>query len=202
LPHWNHNIHYHPVIPRAVPGDCRRVLDVGCGEGALSRELRRVAPSVTGIDVDAASIDRARAQTPSRGVDYVLDGFLTHPFEPASFDLVVSVAALHHMDMAAALDRMRTLLRPGGVLALVGLARSASPADLPFALAGAIGARLHRLNKTEHPCAAPTVWPPPTTFGQARRLASRALPGVRYRRHLLWRYSLVWTKPASGGGRD
>jgi hypothetical protein len=40
------------------------------------------------------------------------------------------------------------------------------------------------------------VWPPPDSFGQTRRLARRVLPGVRYRRLLLWRYSLVWTKPA------
>lgn len=192
---WNHNIHYHPVILRAVPGDCRRVLDAGCGDGVLSRELRRVVPLVTAIDVDAESIDLAREQTGRRDVDYVLGDFLTHPFEPASFDLVVSVAALHHMDMATALDRMRRLLRPGGVLAVVALARDRYPADLPFAVAGAIGARLHRLNKTDHPCAAPTVWPPPTTFGEAREIACRVLPGVRYRRHLLWRYSLVWSKP-------
>lgn len=25
---------------------------------------------------------------------------------------------------------------------------------------------------------------------------TRLLPGARYRRHLLWRYSLIWTKPA------
>ena len=30
---------------------------------------------------------------------------------------------------------------------------------------------------------------------QVRRTARRLLPGVRYRRHLLWRYSLIWDKP-------
>jgi hypothetical protein len=45
---------------------------------------------------------------------------------------------------------------------------------------------------------APRIWPPPHTFKQTHRLARRVLPGVRYRRLLLWRYSLVWTKPAPG----
>ncbi|MGI8779433.1 MAG: class I SAM-dependent methyltransferase [Solirubrobacteraceae bacterium] len=192
---WNHNIHYHHVIFQAVPDGCRRVLDVGCGEGMLARELRRVVPHVTAIDVDVASIDLARQYDEPTNIDYVLGDFLAHPFEPASFDLVASVAALHHMEAAAALDRMRGLLRPGGVLALVGLARTRYPADLPFAVAGAVGSRLHKRNKTHYESSAPTVWPPRATFAETRRIASRMLPGVRYRRRLLWRYSLVWTKP-------
>jgi hypothetical protein len=43
---------------------------------------------------------------------------------------------------------------------------------------------------------APRLWPPRDSFGETRRLTRRVLPGVRYRRLLLWRYSLVWTKPA------
>jgi hypothetical protein len=37
---------------------------------------------------------------------------------------------------------------------------------------------------------------PGMTWAQARETARRVLPGVRYRRHLLWRYSLRWDKPA------
>jgi hypothetical protein len=33
------------------------------------------------------------------------------------------------------------------------------------------------------------------SWGEVRAAAREVLPGVRYRRHLLWRYSLVWTKP-------
>jgi SAM-dependent methyltransferase len=193
---WNHNTHYHRVVLGAVPEGCQRSLDVGCGEGALARELRRVVPHVTGIDRDEASIDLARRQDEGAQVEYVRADFLTHPFEPASFDLIASIAALHHMDATAALDRMRRLLAPGGTLAIVGLARNRYPADLPFAIAGAVVHRVHRLSKSCWEDSAPRVWPPPDTFGQTRRLARRLLPGVRYRRHILWRYSLVWTKPA------
>jgi SAM-dependent methyltransferase len=57
---WNHNLHYHRVILEVLPSHCRRVLDVGCGEGALARQLRTIAPEVTAIDLDPASIDLAR----------------------------------------------------------------------------------------------------------------------------------------------
>ncbi|MBV9847962.1 MAG: class I SAM-dependent methyltransferase [Kutzneria sp.] len=178
----------------SVPEGARRALDVGCGEGMLARRLHRVVPEVVGIDRDRASIDLARAQGDSAGIEYVLGDFLDFPFEPASFDVIVSVATLHHMDAATALGHMRDLLRPGGVLAVVGLARS-RPGGLPVDLAGAVAHRLHLLTKKhwEHP--SPTVWPPPETYADMRRIASEILPGVRYRRHLLWRYSLTWTKP-------
>jgi hypothetical protein len=42
---------------------------------------------------------------------------------------------------------------------------------------------------------APIGWPPPDTYGRTRDTAQRLLPGVRYRRRLVWRYSLVWVKP-------
>jgi SAM-dependent methyltransferase len=195
---WNHNIHYHSRVLRMIPDDARRALDVGCGEGMLARALRRAVPHVTGIDLDAPSLDQAREH--SGDIDYLLGDFLTHPFEPASFDLVASVATLHHMDAATGLARMRDLLRPGGVLAVVGLARSTMPGDLPHDLAGVVAGIFHRAAKGhwEHP--SPTVWPPPMTYRQMRALAAEILPGSRYRRHLLRRYSITWHKPQDRAG--
>ena len=104
-----------------------RVLDVGCGEGVLARELLRVAEHVTAIDFDRTSIDLARQADTGSEIEYLVGDFLTHPFAPASFDAIVSVAALHHMDAGSALGRMRQLLRPAGALAIVGLAREVVP---------------------------------------------------------------------------
>ena len=191
---WNHNIQYHPLALAAVPQGCRRALDVGCGEGQLSRELQRRVGEVVGLDPDAPSIELARAHA-TAGLTYAVGDLLTYPFEPESFDLVTSVASLHHMDAATGLQRMADLLRPGGVLVVIGCARSELPADLPWELAAVAAQAFHRMTKTvwEHP--SPTAWPPPETYAGMRRLASLLLPGVRYRRHALWRYSLTWTKP-------
>jgi len=194
---WNHNIHYYPLVLRAVPADCQHLLEVGCGEGILARALRDAARHVTAIDLDAPTIERARRSAASDNVDYRVGDFLTYPFKAASFDAVVSVAALHHMGTAVALERMRDVLRPGGTLAVVGLARSRYPHDLIFDTAGAIGTRVHKLTKGYWETSAPKVWPASETFGETRRIATRTLPGARYRRHLLWRYSLVWRKPTA-----
>ena len=195
-PRCSHNLHYHRVILAAVPDGARRSLDVGCGVGILARDLRRVVPHVTAIDRDVASIGEARREDDGADIDYVVGDFMTHPFAPGPFDHIASIAALHHMDAGAALTRMRELLAPGGTLAIVGLARPRYPTDLPFAVAGAVGHRLLRLRRSYWEDSAPRLWPPPDTFKETRRVARSVLPGVRYRRRLLWRYSLVWTKPA------
>ena len=191
---WNHNIHYHRLVLDAVPPGARHALDVGCGEGTLARQLRAVVPRVIAIDSDRASVALAR-QHAGPDIEYLLADFLNFPFQPASFDFNASVATLHHMDAGAALERMRDLLRPDGTLAIIGLPRPNLPADLPWLVASAAGSAIHRLTRRyrEHP--SPTVWPPPETYAGIRRIAARLLPGARLRRHLLWRYSLVWTKP-------
>lgn len=99
------------------------------------------------------------------------------------------------MDARVALRRMDQLLAPGGTLAIVGLARSRLPADLLWEAAAVAANLRYRLTRTYWQQPSPTVWPPPHTYTEIQALARRALPGVCYRRHLLWRYSLVWVKP-------
>jgi SAM-dependent methyltransferase len=195
---WNHNIEYHPVIFRAVGTGRLRALDVGCGEGMLARRLRHGVGSVVGIDSDPASIELARRQDPDGRIDFVLGDFLQYPFEPGSFDAVVSVATLHHVDPAAGLARMVALLAPGGALCVVGLARTELPRDLGWEAAAVLGHRAHLLTKQHWQHPSPVVMSMPHTHRELRAVAARVLPGVRYRRHVLWRYSLTWVKPDLG----
>ena len=129
------------TLASGLPASASVALDVGCGEGWLVRELSRVVDHVIGVDPDEESVAKARSYGPRGGVEYVVGDFLTYPFERASFDLITSVAALHHMDEEAALSRMAELLRPSGTLAVVGLGRSGLPADLAWELAGAVTTR-------------------------------------------------------------
>ena len=192
---WNHNIHYYPVVLAAVPDGAARGLDVGCGDGMLARELRRLMPEVTAIDRDGPSLHAARAADDGLGIDYLLGDFLGHDLAPGSFDFISSVAALHHMDAAAALRRMRDLLRPGGRLAIIGCASLGGVRDLPAEVGGIVAHRVHRLGRQYLEVTAPTVWPPSETYVGMRRIARDLLPGAIFRRRLLWRYSLIWTKP-------
>ena len=196
---WNHNIHYHAVVLRALRGPRERALDIGCGEGILARKLSQRVRHVVALDADAPSIELARQGDPAPEIEYLLGDFVTYPFAPGSFDFVACVAALHHMDEPEALRRMRELLRPGGTLAAVGLARSRSLVDLTLDVAATVVTRVLRVADTYWESPAPTVWPPPHTYREIARIVQDTLPQARFRRHLLWRYSIVWTKPAAAG---
>ena len=191
---WNHNLQYLPLLLRAVPRPCGRALDVGCGDGLFTREIAPLAGQVVAIDRDEAILEVAR-RAGGEGIEYVAGDFLSHPLEPASFDFVLSVTALHHMDAAPALARMRELLRPGGTLVVLGIALSTYPRDLARDTTARFVDRAYRFTRDVYWSDAPRSWPPPTTYREIRDLATRALPGARYRRHLLWRYSVVWSKP-------
>lgn len=194
---WNHNIHYGRELLRRVPRGATDALDVGCGEGWLVRELREQVSHVIGIDPDHGSITNARAAGTPDGVEYLQADLLGGPLLPASFDIVIAVASLHHMDERAGLTRMAELLRPGGMLGVVGLARTRSPGDLAFDIAGVMVTRAHGRPTGYWQTPAPKVWPPPHSYGQLRRLSAAVLPGRRFRRRLMWRYVLTWSKPLS-----
>lgn len=92
----------------ARPGE--RILDLGCGDGALTRRIAEAGVEVVGVDSSAEQIQAAC----DIGLDaHVMDGqALTFQSE---FDAVFSNAALHWMkNPDAAIDSMRRALRPGG----------------------------------------------------------------------------------------
>ncbi|MFF8599942.1 class I SAM-dependent methyltransferase [Streptomyces sp. NPDC015232] len=196
-PYWNTNVARHPGILRAVPEGCGHALDVGCGDGLLARKLVGRARQVTGIDQSPVMIARARAWAAADPRLAFLEGdFLTAQLPAGSYDFVCSVTAIHHMDFEAALVRMRELLRPGGTLVVVGLAREESATEWAALIAAAPIVRITKvLRRASGPRGMP-VADPRMSYGEVRAVARRLLPGVRYRRHVLRRYSLTWRKPA------
>jgi SAM-dependent methyltransferase len=194
--YWNHNVHYQPVILRAVPPGCGAALEVGCGDGLLASRLAERCAEVTAIDPDArmTALARTRAQRARPGQVTVVEAdYLAYPVADASFDFACANTSLHHMDFAAALTAMARALRPGGRLAVVGLAANGSVGDyLADGPAIPVGLAYRAVYGKGDPGA--PIKDPEMTWAEVRATARRLLPGVRYRRHLLWRYSLLWRK--------
>lgn len=189
---WNHNIHYHRLVLDAIPDHARTALDVGTGDGLLAAELRDRPLGVTAIDVDGDVLDRASAQVD--GVQWVHGDVMTYSFG-RQFDAVVSVATSHHLpDTRAALRRFAELTAPGGVVAIVGLARTTRPSEVGMHLAGQVQHRWLSWRRGYWEHSAPTVWPPRDSYRDVRRVADDELPGVCWRLLPMWRYALVWRK--------
>lgn len=129
---WNHNTHYHHLALQAVVPGAKTALDVGTGDGLLAADLRELVPQVTAIDLDPAVLDRARATRAD--VDWVVGDVMSTPLPEGRFDVVTSIATVHHL--------------------------------------------------------------PDLSAGFTRLIASAVLPGMRWRRLPLFRYAVVWRKPA------
>ena len=191
---WNHNRQYEDVLLRAVPDGCHAALDLGCGQGFLLPGLAKVAAEVVAIDRHVSSLEEARVRAAGlENVRFVEGDAMTHDFGQR-FDAVLSIAVLHHLGVEAGLERMKDLTAPGGVLGVIGLARSSSPRDYARDGLGAVETRIRRLRRKETIVTAP-IHDPEETYRVVRAVAQDVLPGARYRRHNLFRYSLVWTRP-------
>jgi SAM-dependent methyltransferase len=194
-PPWNHNIHHHPLILRAVPKPCERALDVGCGRGLLTRELAKLSDHVVGIDLDEDALSHAIAACDENGrIAYLRGDVMQHAFGDGSFDFIAAVATLHHLPLVSALERLKTLVKPGGTLAVIGLFRSQTAFDYAIAAAAVPSSFALRAMRGHADVGAP-VRDPDETFGEIRTTARTILPGAKVRRRLLFRYSLVWQKP-------
>jgi SAM-dependent methyltransferase len=91
-----------------------RVLEIGCGTGAICRRLARDAAEVTGIDPSPVFVERARALAP--GIRFEVADGQALPFPDDSFDVAIFHTVLCHIpDPAAALREARRVARRLGV---------------------------------------------------------------------------------------
>jgi predicted TPR repeat methyltransferase len=68
---WDHNTHHHGAIIKVIRAGSESALDVGCGQGALTRRLRDVVPHVTGIDRDERSTCSVTSARPRSSPDHL-----------------------------------------------------------------------------------------------------------------------------------
>ncbi|WP_367138472.1 class I SAM-dependent methyltransferase [Saccharothrix sp. HUAS TT1] len=117
-----------------------RVLDVGCGNGQVTRLAARRAAHATGIDLSGPMLARARASAVAEGVPdvvFVQGDAQVHPFPPHAFDVALSrFGIMFFADPVAAFGNIRGALRPGGRLAALAMLDLGDLAGVFAALGG------------------------------------------------------------------
>jgi len=106
-----------------------KALDAGCGGGLASAPLARLGAQVTGIDAGEEAIGAARAYAASAGLNIAFEVSTAEAHagaRPGAYDLVVALEIVEHVaDLGAFLGAVETLLRPGGLLVISTINRTA-----------------------------------------------------------------------------
>lgn len=199
---------YHEFVLAQAPRPCAHALEVGCGTGLFARALAARAARVTAIDFSPEMIRRAREQSSGvANLEFVEADLRQWPLPPDTYDFIVSIATLHHVPAEETLRAWQDALRPGGVLAVLDVRTPRGLVERALELVAYGVSALLRLSRTGRlwmQLEARRFWNEHgrneryLNTAEARALGARVLPGSVVRRHLLWRYSLVWTKPAEG----
>ena len=110
------------LVEAAMVQPAARILDVGCGTGAVTRAAaRRLGPEgrCTGVDISQPMIAAARARAARDGVaaDFIRADAQTHPFAPESFDVILSrFGVMFFEDPVRAFANLRRGAARGGLL--------------------------------------------------------------------------------------
>jgi 2-polyprenyl-3-methyl-5-hydroxy-6-metoxy-1,4-benzoquinol methylase/spore coat polysaccharide biosynthesis protein SpsF (cytidylyltransferase family) len=108
--------HYELARPRLARH--MKVLDLACGTGHGLRLVADAVREAHGGDADPAVIEQARAATAAPNVSFhVLDALATG-FPDASFDAVLSMETVEHVDGERFLDELHRLMTPGALLVM------------------------------------------------------------------------------------
>jgi SAM-dependent methyltransferase len=192
--YWNHNTAYHNWIISNIKGK-DKILDVGCGDGLLVYKLATVCKQVIGIDTHLPSIEKSKRRLKEYNNASILKvGFEDFNGEIKSFDAIIFVASLHHMDLDFCIDRSKELLKPNGKLLVVGLAKPYSILDKIIEIVRFVPVKIGDLvHNVKGDVGAPIVdWK--ESLNDIRNIAKNKLPNSKIKQALYYRYLLIWEK--------
>ncbi len=171
---WTQNNHYHNFLLRSLPAKCESALEI------------------SNIDFQNADV-------------------MSWNFPSETFDCIASLATLHHVPLRETLSRMRDSLKTGGVLLVLDLFERERNVFQPeglfdsvlnaMAIPTSVSLRFLHHGRLLPPREVRAAWAAHEqhdtypTMGEVRALCAEILPGARVKKHLLWRYSIVWQKP-------
>jgi ubiquinone/menaquinone biosynthesis C-methylase UbiE len=198
---------YHQYLIEQLPLHSENALEIGCGTGEFTRLLAARAQSVLAIDLSSQMIRLANSQSANyQNIEYVLGDVMNLSLPAERYDCIVSIATLHHLPLVEALLKMKDALRPKGVLIIHDLIADDGFVDrVTSALAYplSVARRFWKTGRLRAPGEVRKAWAEHgrdevyLTLDEVRDMCRQYLPGAQIQRHLLWRYTVVWSKHAA-----
>ena len=204
---WNHNNHYHQFLLRQLPEHSQTILDLGCGVGQFSRLISRKADNLVALDLSPKSIETAKQRSYQfNNIDYQVADISQWQFPQEHFDVITSIATVHHLSLNKLLPKLQTALKPGGMLLILDLLEHQNIRDTLNDCVAVPSNWWFLKTKNRHikfnPVAAEAMrehlrTDEYLTYSQAEEIYTGWLKTAKVRRHLYWRYSVVWQKPTA-----
>jgi ubiquinone/menaquinone biosynthesis C-methylase UbiE len=116
------------ILTQLLPNPPHRILDVGCGTGALARHLTQIGIPIDAIDISAAMVSRGK-ELPNGAnplIHWHVGPSETVGLKP-SYSLILAGESLHWMDWHVVLPRFSQLLDTRGKLVILELAHKTTP---------------------------------------------------------------------------
>jgi SAM-dependent methyltransferase len=108
------------------------IVEVGPGTGQATKDLLARGASVLAIEIGTAMAAKLRSNLPSDRLNVIVGDFEVVDIGASAADAVFSATAYHWISPEAQTDRPATILRPGGIMAIVDLIQVQSPDDAGF----------------------------------------------------------------------
>lgn len=177
------------------------ILEIGCGNGELCRLMAGKSRNIFGVDLSENMIENAEKMSSEKNIKFINADILTCLFEPNSFDYIVSVATFHHLPYSEILEKSKQWLKEGGTLLIFDIYKEKTILDYLVSLV-AIPSNIFMnfsknkvLRKKEDQAMKEhikhDVYMP---LKDIHEIVDSILPNAIIRRHLFWRYSLIWKK--------
>jgi SAM-dependent methyltransferase len=202
---WNHNDHYHSFLLKHIPRSSEwDALEIGCGTGNFTRLLAQRFRRVLALDLSPRMIETAKEQSRQyHNIDFQVADVMTKEFSPEQFGCIASIATLHHLPFEPILSKIKDALKTDGMLLVLDLFEAESLADFSSILLAVPVNVILRLIKNGHISESSELkaaWAEHgrtdqyLTLSQVHQSCAAILPKAQIKRHLLWRYSLIWRK--------
>jgi 2-polyprenyl-3-methyl-5-hydroxy-6-metoxy-1,4-benzoquinol methylase len=199
---WDHNQQYQSYLIKNIGNTNKYILDVGCGTGELTKKLIEKGEKIIGIDISEKMIQEAKKRNADTKIEYICTTVEKYLEETdKTFDIILSIAALHHMNEKEILKKMKTKLTENGKILILDLVKEGSVIDdilsgiamLLNPVTILIKRRRLKVTREEH-----DAWKDHfqydiyLTLKEVKALVKEVLGNAKIKRHLFWRYSILY----------